>query len=130
MNVVADSSPLVILAKLGCFDLLFRFYSGVYISPQVHNEVVIAGAGLPGAAEVANAAWIKVKQLQNQAEMIAAQDRYPLGLGKSARFCWQKRFRPMKSCSMIATPANWRELRVSMCEAAWAFSKRSIYKVR
>jgi predicted nucleic acid-binding protein len=65
VNVVADSSPLVILAKLGCFDLLHRFYPLIYISPEVHNEVVIAGTGLPGAAEVANAAWIEVKPLRN-----------------------------------------------------------------
>jgi predicted nucleic acid-binding protein len=82
VNVVADSSPLVILAKLGCFDLLRRSYSHVYVSPEVHNEVVIAGTGLPGAAEVANATWIEVKQLRNQAELFTAQEKYPLGLGE------------------------------------------------
>lgn len=82
MNVVADSSPLVILAKLDCFHLLNRFYPRVYISTEVHHEVVVAGAGLPGAAEVANAGWIEVKQLQNHADLLAAQERYPLGLGE------------------------------------------------
>ena len=82
MNVVADSSPLVILAKLGCFDLLHRFYPHVYISPEVHNEVVVAGAGLPGATEVASAAWIEVKLLRNRAELLAVQETYPLGLGE------------------------------------------------
>ena len=82
MNVAADSSPLVILAKLGCFDLLHRFYPRIYISPDVHNEVVVAGAGLPGAAEVANAAWSDVKPLRNQAELLTAQEAYPLGLGE------------------------------------------------
>jgi uncharacterized protein len=82
VNVVADSSPLVILAKLGCFDLLHRFYPHVCISPEVRDEVVVAGKGLPGAAEVANAAWIEVKQLRNQTELLAAQDKYPLGLGE------------------------------------------------
>jgi predicted nucleic acid-binding protein len=82
VNVVADSSPLVILAKLGCFDLPHRFYPRVYISPEVHDEVVVAGAGLPGAAEVANAAWIDVKSLRNQSDLLAAQEKYPLGLGE------------------------------------------------
>lgn len=45
MSVVADSSPLVILTKLGCLDLLNRLFQRVYISPEVHYEVVIAGAG-------------------------------------------------------------------------------------
>jgi uncharacterized protein len=82
VNVVADSSPLVILAKLGCFELLHRFYPRVYISPEVHNEVVVAGSGLPGAAEVASAAWIEVKPLRNQTDLAAAQDKFPLGVGE------------------------------------------------
>ena len=82
MNVAADSFPLVILAKLGCFDLLHRFYPRIYISPDVHNEVVVVGAGLPRAAEVANAAWSDVKPLRNQAELLTAQEAYPLGLGE------------------------------------------------
>jgi len=82
VNVAADSFPLVILAKLGCFDLLHRFYPRIYISPAVHNEVVVVGAGLPRAAEVANAAWSDVKPLRNQAELLTAQEAYPLGLGE------------------------------------------------
>ena len=50
MTVVADSSPLIILTKLGCFDLLHQLFPRVYISPEVQYEVVIAGAGLPGAS--------------------------------------------------------------------------------
>ena len=46
MTVVADSSPLVILAKLGCFDLLKRLFPRLYISREVHYEVVVSGAGL------------------------------------------------------------------------------------
>lgn len=82
MTVVADSSPLVILAKLGCFDLLNRLFPRLYISTEVHREVVVSGAGLPGASEVAKAEWIEVKQLQNQAELLAAQEKYALGIGE------------------------------------------------
>ncbi len=82
MIALADSSPLVILAKLDCFHLLNRFYPRVYISPEVHHEVVVAGAGLPGAAEVANAEWIELKPLRNPADLLVAQERHPLGLGE------------------------------------------------
>jgi len=82
VTVVADSSPLVILAKLGCFDLLNRLFPSLYISPEVHREVAVSGAGLPGASEVANAEWIEVKQLQNQADLLAAQEKYALGAGE------------------------------------------------
>jgi hypothetical protein len=82
VTVVADSSPLVILAKLGCFDLLNRLFPRLYISREVHHEVVVSGAGLPGASEVAKAEWIEVKQLQNQADLMAAQEKYALGVGE------------------------------------------------
>jgi predicted nucleic acid-binding protein len=76
VTVVADSSPLVILAKLGLFDLLNRLFPRLYISSEVHHEVAGSGAGLPGAWEVAKAEWIEVKQLQNQADLLAAQEKY------------------------------------------------------
>jgi uncharacterized protein len=80
--VVADSSPLVVLAKLGCFDLLNRLFPWLYISTEVHYEVVIAGAGLPGSSEVSKAAWIEVKALQNPAGLHSAQRKYGLGPGE------------------------------------------------
>ena len=82
MTVVADSSPLVILAKLGCFDFLNRLFPRLYISPEVHYEVVIAGAGLPGASEVSNAEWIEVKSVQNSAGLRSAQQKHGLGPGE------------------------------------------------
>jgi hypothetical protein len=45
----------VILTKLGCFDLLNRLFRRLDISAEVYHEVVVAGADLPGATEVANA---------------------------------------------------------------------------
>ena len=82
MTIVADSSPLIILAKLGCFDLLQKLYPRIYISPEVHREVVVAGAGLPGASEVVNATWIQVKPLQDRENLLAAQRRFSLGAGE------------------------------------------------
>ena len=82
MIVVADSSPLIILTKLGCFDYLNQFFPRVYISSEVHHEVVIAGAGLPGASEVSKAEWIEVKVFRNTTGLHAAQRRHGLGPGE------------------------------------------------
>ena len=82
MTVVTDSSPLIILSKIDCFDVLKELFSHLYISVEVHDEVVIAGAGLPGASQVAKADWIEVKRLRNQADLVAAQQKYALGLGE------------------------------------------------
>ena len=67
MTVVSDSSPLVILTKLACLDLLNRVFPRVYISAEVHHEVVIAGAGLPGA---------------NPVGLGLAQQKHALGFGE------------------------------------------------
>jgi predicted nucleic acid-binding protein len=82
VTVVADSSPLVILTKLGCLDLLNRLFPRLYISAEVHDEVVIVGAGLPGASEVSKAEWIEVKAVQNPISLYSAQRKYALGPGE------------------------------------------------
>jgi predicted nucleic acid-binding protein len=82
VTVVADSSPLVILAKIGSFDLLNRLFPRLYISAEVHHEVVVSGVGLPGSSEVTNAKWIEVRQLQNQEGLLAAQGKHALGAGE------------------------------------------------
>jgi uncharacterized protein len=82
VSVIADSSPLVILAKLGCFNLLRQLFPRVYISREVHAEVAVAGAGLPGASEVSNAEWIEVKAMEDEAGLHSAQRIYGLGPGE------------------------------------------------
>jgi len=82
VTVVADASPLIILAKLGCFDFLHRLSPRLTISAEVHHEVVVSGVGLPGASEVAKAEWIEVKKLQNQKGLFAAQAKFALGVGE------------------------------------------------
>jgi predicted nucleic acid-binding protein len=82
VKVVADSSPLIVLAKIGCLNLLPKLYSPVYLSEQVYAEVVVSGAGLPGASEVAKAAWIEVKAIEKPEAVTAARTRFGIGLGE------------------------------------------------
>jgi predicted nucleic acid-binding protein len=80
--IVADSSPLIILAKLGCFDLLRELFPVLHISVEVHHELVIAGAGLPGSSEVAAAPWITVTKLRYPTRLLAVRERYAMGAGE------------------------------------------------
>ncbi|MFZ3216537.1 MAG: hypothetical protein WA192_10800 [Candidatus Acidiferrales bacterium] len=93
MTVVADSSPLVILTKLGYFHLLNNLFPRICISAEVHREVVVAGAGLAGASEVAAAEWLEVRSLRNQAELLAAQQKYALGAGELSSILLAKELR-------------------------------------
>lgn len=87
MAVVADSTLLIGLARIGRLELLKSLYKRVLIPPSVYDEVVVEGKRLckPGAGEIQNAVqsgWIKVMALTrsqlNQAEMYRASG----GIGK------------------------------------------------
>ena len=60
MIVVADAGPLIHLAAIGHLELVRRLSSTVLVPQAVYDEVVVVGAGLPGATELAAAAWITV----------------------------------------------------------------------
>jgi predicted nucleic acid-binding protein len=82
VKVVADATPLIVLAKIGLLDLLPKLHPLVHISTEVYDEVVVAGHGLPGASQVAQAKWIEVKPMQRSSDLSEAQSRFGLGLGE------------------------------------------------
>jgi predicted nucleic acid-binding protein len=59
--VVSDSSPLITLARAHHLELLREFYEQVLITREVHEELTVVGAGLPGANEVQGASWMQVR---------------------------------------------------------------------
>jgi len=64
--VISDASPLITLARARHLELLREFYGRILIPREVHHEVTMAGAGLPGADEVRNASWIEVRTATSQ----------------------------------------------------------------
>lgn len=67
MIVVSDASILIGLSSIKRLDLLLkRFPEGIVIPPAVWNEVVEQGKGRAGASEVAQADWIRVRDLTNR----------------------------------------------------------------
>jgi predicted nucleic acid-binding protein len=50
--VIADSSCLIALSKIGELGLLERLFSHIFIPQAVYQEVVIRGEGRPGSKEV------------------------------------------------------------------------------
>ncbi|MGI8743841.1 MAG: DUF3368 domain-containing protein [Bryobacteraceae bacterium] len=82
MKVVSDASPLITFARIGYFHLLRKFYLRISISIEIYNEVVVAGAGLPGARQVAQADWIKIVPVQDKAGVALGVERTGLGAGE------------------------------------------------
>jgi uncharacterized protein len=77
---VADSSPLILLAKIGQLDILEQLFGEIFIPTQVLAEVTHGGGGLGGAREVVGAAWVKVLEL---AAPIERNEAVGSGLGGS-----------------------------------------------
>lgn len=65
MIVVVDSSPLIALSKVNLLFILRELFKEVYIPLGVRTEVVDKGRGRPGANEVREAEWIKIKEVKD-----------------------------------------------------------------
>lgn len=64
--VIADSSCLIALSKIGELSLLKQLFSHIFIPQAVYKEVVIRGEGRPGSKEVLSATWIKVHNINDK----------------------------------------------------------------
>ncbi len=54
---IADSGPLIALARINQLTLLSQLFSQIFIPPEVWREVTVKGRGLPGALEVSQVTW-------------------------------------------------------------------------
>lgn len=66
MKVVSNASPLINLARIGQLALLPRIFGSLLVPEAVWQEVVVAGKGLPGAAEIGLADWIERTAVANR----------------------------------------------------------------
>jgi len=66
MIVVSNASPLIGLAGIGQLELLPQLYTQIHIPLAVWTEIVIDGAGRPGAIELAQANWISQHEVTNR----------------------------------------------------------------
>jgi predicted nucleic acid-binding protein len=64
--VVTDATPLIALAKIGHLSLLEDLFGKVLTPAAVYAEVVAAGAGRGGAAEIQAARWIQTETVADQ----------------------------------------------------------------
>lgn len=61
--VVADSGPLIALARINQLKVLPKLFTEILVPPAVWEEVTVQGKGAPGAREVEEAEWIKVESV-------------------------------------------------------------------
>jgi predicted nucleic acid-binding protein len=71
MKVVSNTSPLINLAWISQVELLRELYDTIHIPEAVWREIVVDGAGQPGAKEVSSAPWINVRPVNNHHLVLA-----------------------------------------------------------
>lgn len=67
MKIVSNSSTLVALARISHLDILEKAVKRLIIPSAVYEDIVIKGAGRPGAAEVKEAKWIEKRNVSDHA---------------------------------------------------------------
>jgi len=83
-SIVADSSVLIHLSRIGMFHLLRSLYEKLIIPRAVHREVVEEGRGRPGSSEVEDATksgWINVKGVCDEEAVRTLMETHGLHLG-------------------------------------------------
>ncbi len=79
MAIVSNSGPLLSFARAHRFDLLRDVVGTLTIPNAVYEEIVIYGAGMPGAEDVQNAAWITRAQVRDRAFVDQLPQKLHLG---------------------------------------------------
>ena len=75
MIVVPDAGPLIYLGGAGELGLLRKLYAEVVVPRIVVEEIVVAGAGLTGAREVAAATWLRIEDAAPDPGLLSVLDR-------------------------------------------------------
>ena len=81
MIVVADSSPLIALARVRRLDLLRSLFGQLLVPDAVWREVVEDGADRLGATDVAEATWIERRTIVDSS--LVNLLRHDLGAGEA-----------------------------------------------
>ena len=81
MIIVSNSGPIISFARAAHLELLKQLFTEISIPEGVYEDIVVRGAGKPGAVEVKSAGWIKKEKVRNPVKV----DQLPAGLGLGER---------------------------------------------
>ena len=89
---VADSGPLIGLARINKLELLPGLFSEIIVPPEVWNEVTIKGRGLPGAYEISQIKWITIQPpspqlIQSLSILVDAGEAQAIALAQTTPNC-------------------------------------------
>jgi predicted nucleic acid-binding protein len=83
-GVVSNASPLILLSGVQQFPRLQDLFGGVFITPQVYDEVVNRGKGRPGSSDVSGASFIKTRPADHVDQIGELQARAHIAEGEAS----------------------------------------------
>jgi predicted nucleic acid-binding protein len=79
MSLVADAGPILSFARAQRLELLRDVVSMLLIPEAVYDDMVIRGAGKPGAQEVQTSTWLRRKRIQDRSLIEQLPSKLHLG---------------------------------------------------
>jgi predicted nucleic acid-binding protein len=76
---------------IGRLELLRELYGEVHIPEAVWQEIVVDGAGQPGAMEVGSAPWINVRPVKNPNLVLALRQELDAGESEAIAFAIEEK---------------------------------------
>jgi uncharacterized protein len=80
--IVADASPLIMLARIGQLELLARLYARVLVPEEVWSEAVLRKASAPDATVIGAAAFIE-RRTVDRAQAATVAETYGIDDGEA-----------------------------------------------
>jgi len=77
--IVADSGPIISLARIHQLQLIPGIFQNIVLPSTVYEEIVIKGKGKPGELEIKDASWINVQKPENQVEVRELRKQFDAG---------------------------------------------------
>jgi len=87
MRFVCDASPLIVLAKAGCVELLPRLADAVEVPQAVIEEIVAGPVNDPMRKQIRSLSWLSVVHLPAPVTPVAT---WQLGLGETEVIEWTR----------------------------------------
>ena len=89
---VADSGPLIFLARIDLLNLLPELFAEILIPPEVRDEVIVRGRNHPGADAVSQAKWLTVREpdprlVKSLSILVDAGEAEAIALAQSIEDC-------------------------------------------
>lgn len=79
MIVVADTSPIAALARIGQLNLLKQIYQRLIVPDAVYRELITSGQNWQGLSAIQDADWIEVENVDGDAVAELLELRIDLG---------------------------------------------------